>query len=183
MVLDVELILGRYFSGAGLEMIMTHGRVVAELAMAVGQGLGLPGDELLFLQQAAMLHDVGVCRVNAPGIGMHGEAPYIAHGIIGRDILEEEGLPQHAMVCERHIGVGLSLADIVSQGLPLPLRDMSPRSQCEEIICYADLFFSKTPGKLTHRKSAERVREKLAGFGGDKVRIFDAWQQRFGVVA
>lgn len=181
-MLDLEQILGRYFSGDGFDMIMTHGRVVAELALEVGQGLGLPGHELLFLEQAAMLHDIGVCRVNAPGIGMHGEAPYIAHGILGRAILEQEGLPLHAMVCERHIGVGLSLEDIERQGLPLPLRDMMPRTQFEEIICYADLFFSKTPGKLTRRKSAERVREKLAEFGADKVRIFDAWQLRFGVV-
>lgn len=182
MDIDVYGILGRYFSGEPLGLMIAHGRSVAGLALEIGRVLGLADDGLVFLDQAAMLHDIGVCRVHAPGIGMCGEAPYIAHGILGRSILEDEGLPRHALVCERHIGVGLTREDTIAQNLPLPLRDMTPQTLCEEIICFSDLFFSKTPGKLTDRKSLERVRTKLEGFGGGKVRIFDAWLLRFGVV-
>jgi uncharacterized protein len=49
-------------------------------------------------------------------LGCHGDRPYITHGIIGAELLGNEGLPGHALVCERHIGVGLSIEDIKSQG-------------------------------------------------------------------
>jgi uncharacterized protein len=170
----------KYFKGEELELVLTHGRMVADLACKVGRNLGLNDDEIKFLYEAAMLHDIGICKVNAPGIGMHGQAPYITHGVIGRKILEEEGLPHHALICERHIGVGLTTEDIIAQKLPLPERDMTPQNLYEEIICFADLFYSKTPGKLESRKSVEQVREKLSAFGKHKVEIFDEWMKRFG---
>ena len=37
-------------------------------------------------------------------------------------MLDSEGLPQHALVCERHIGVGLTMEDIRLQKLPLPFK-------------------------------------------------------------
>ena len=121
-----------------------------------------------FVKEAALLHDIGVCRTAAPGIGCHGSEPYIRHGIIGREILEAEGLPRHAMVCERHIGVGLTVEDIRAQNLPLPMREMSPVSVEERIICFADLFYSKYPGALHTEKSPEAVRKKLVQFGHRK---------------
>lgn len=180
MAVDMEAILTRYFTGAALEVVITHGRMVADLSQAIGRGIGVPAAELGFMEEAALLHDIGVCRVAAPEIGLHGAHPYIMHGILGREILEGEGLPRHALVCERHIGVGLTAADIASQRLPLPPRDMTPCTLAEEIICFADLFFSKKPGRLERRKPVEKVRAKLAGFGAAKVQIFDSWLRRFG---
>lgn len=179
MALGSVGLLERYFDREALKVIVTHGMVVAELALEVGHFLALPDNELVFLYEAAMLHDVGVCGIQAPHIGIHGAAPYIMHGIIGYEILMKEGLPRHALVCERHIGVGLTIDDIDSQGLPLPRRNMSPQSVCEEIICFADLFYSKKPGKLEQRKSVAQVRNKLIGFGEHKVLIFDGWLRRF----
>lgn len=177
---DLLAILGRYFQDTTLDMIIAHGGAVAELSLKIGRNLGLPAEELEFLEEAALLHDIGICSVHAPDIGLHGSHPYIMHGILGREILEGEGLPRHALVCERHIGVGLNEADITSQRLPLPLRDMSPRSLTEEIVCFADLFFSKQPGRFDRIKPVSKVREKLAGFGDDKLQIFDSWLERFG---
>jgi uncharacterized protein len=179
-MLDVIGILGKYFEGEALANVATHGRVVADLALAVGREASLPGEECTFIEEAAILHDIGVCRVAAPEIGALGHHPYIMHGILGREILEREGLRRHSLVCERHIGVGLTINDIIVQQLPLPCRDMAPRTTAEEIICFADLFFSKKPGRLEHRKPAEQVREKLSFFGQDKVQIFDTWMVRFG---
>jgi len=158
-VLDVTLILNKYFRGDVLTMIMAHGSAVANLSVGIGRSTGLTGSEIQFLEQAAMLHDVGICRVRAPEIGLFGDHDYIMHGILGREILETEGFPRHALVCERHIGVGLTEVDIVSQGLPLPIRDMTPQNITEEIICFADLFFSKKPGALEQIKSVECVRQ------------------------
>jgi uncharacterized protein len=179
-MLDVIGILGRYFEGEALATVATHGRAVADLALAVGREALLPGEEYAFIEEAAILHDIGVCRVAAPEIGALGPHPYIMHGILGREILDCEGLPRHALVCERHIGVGLTITDIIDRQLPLPCRDMTPRTSAEEIICFADLFFSKKPGRLEQRKPAEQVREKLSLFGPDKVQIFDTWMARFG---
>jgi uncharacterized protein len=176
---EIEL-LGRYFMGDTLNILVGHGRVVADLALDVCRELGLSEDDSRFVEEAALLHDVGVSRIHAPKLGLHGDHPYISHGIIGRRILEEEGLPLHALVCERHIGVGLTECDIIEQQLPLPHRDMSPRSLPEQIICYADLFYSKSPGRITVRKSPEQVRNKLAVFGESKLQIFDSWMVLFG---
>ncbi|MBI2355021.1 MAG: HD domain-containing protein [Deltaproteobacteria bacterium] len=178
--MDVIAILESHLTGEALRVVVTHGRAVAGLALAAARGLALPEAELGFIAEAAMLHDIGVCRVELAGLGLHAGQPYIMHGILGREILEGEGLPRHALVCERHIGVGLTLDDIVKQGLPLPLRDMTPQCLSEEIICFADLFFSKDPARLEQMKPVEQVRVKLAAFGADKVRIFDAWMARFG---
>jgi len=176
---EIEL-LGRFFKGETLAVIAGHGRAVADLALDICQRLNFSEQECSFVEEAALLHDIGVCRINAPKLGLHGELPYIMHGIIGREILENEGLPLHALVCERHIGVGLTVADIISRQLPLPQRDMLPLSLPEQVICFADLFYSKSPGKITLQKSPEQVRIKLAGFGEVKVQIFDRWMELFG---
>jgi uncharacterized protein len=181
MLLDTVSILKRYFSGDALEVVVTHGRMVTDLSVAVGRGLALPNAELCFVEEAAMLHDIGICRVEAAAIGLNGMHPYIMHGILGREILEREGLPRHALVCERHIGVGLTVADIINQKLPLPSRSMTPETLVEEIVCFADLFYSKRPGRLELRKSPDKVREKLSGFGVEKIQIFDRWMERFGM--
>lgn len=176
---EIEL-LGRYFDGDALAVIAGHGRAVAGLALDICHLLGLAEEECRFVEEAALLHDIGVCRTLAPKIGQEAGFPYIMHGIIGREILEQEGLPRHALVCERHIGVGLTVKDIVRQGLPLPQRDMTPVSLSEQIICFSDLFYSKSPGRITHQKSPDKVRSKLAGFGEGKALIFDHWMELFG---
>jgi uncharacterized protein len=177
---DALAILRRYFQGGPLDMVVAHGRAVSGLSLRIGRNLGLPAEELLFLEQASLLHDIGISAVHAPDIGLFGSHPYIMHGILGRAILDEEGLPRHALVCERHIGVGLSEEDISRQQLPLPLRDMSPRTLAEEIVCFADLFYSKQPGRLELIKPVSKVRAKLARFGEEKLQIFDSWLERFG---
>lgn len=170
-------LLEKYFQGneQGLEIVYRHSRNVADKALAIATGAGLAGDDLEFVEQAALLHDIGVCRVYAPKLNCYGTAPYICHGVIGRNILEAEGLPRHAMVCERHIGVGLTAQDIVVQKLGLPKREMSPVTACERIVALADLFFSKKGGELDREKSTEQVRADLLRFGQQKVAIFERW--------
>jgi uncharacterized protein len=160
---------------------MQHSRNVADLALEVAGTLALKHDECVFIEEAALLHDIGVCQVRAPKLGLHGINPYIMHGVLGRAILDREGFPRHALVCERHTGVGLTRDDIIRQGLPLPHRDMCPESLPEQIICFADLFYSKKPGRLDERKTIVKVRKKLLPFGTDKVAIFDAWLEKFAV--
>jgi len=179
MTSDVTSLLDKYFSGASLQIIRTHGQLVAGLALEICERLGLPEEQRRFIEEASVVHDIGACQVSAPEIGLNGVHPYILHGVLGREILEREGFELHALVCERHIGVGLTVADIVGQSLPLPHRDMTPQSLPEEIICFADLFFSKRPEKMTKRKDVASVRQGLKKFGEQKVQIFDKWCRTF----
>lgn len=163
------------------QVLLRHSRAVAALAVAVAGTLRQQGEtvDLKFVEAAALLHDIGILHTDAPTLGCHGPLPYLAHGIKGREMLEAAGLPRHALVCERHIGIGLSAEEILAQQLPLPARDMLPLSLEEQIITYADLFFSKTPTEADRRRSPEQVRATLARFGAEKVPVFDAWHQRF----
>jgi uncharacterized protein len=179
--LDPYALLEKQFGAnrAGLEIVYRHSRMVADKALAIAQGAQVPGLDLGFIEEAALLHDIGVCRIHAPMLHCFGKTPYICHGIIGREILEAAGLPRHALVCERHIGVGLSARDIAHQKLPLPEREMSPVTPSERIVALADLFFSKKVGGLEREKSASRVRQDLHKFGPEKVAIFERWLCEF----
>jgi uncharacterized protein len=86
-------------------------------------------------------------------------------------------MDRHALVCERHTGTGLTLQQIVEQGLPLPRRDMQPVSMEEQIICFADKFFSKT--HLDAEKSVEQARRSLEKFGVEGLAKFDKWCEMF----
>ena len=173
-------LLQKYFPDPdAFRIILEHSRLVATKALQTASNLDRPGVDLKFLEEAALLHDIGVCRTAASRFHCHGTEPYIRHGVIGREILEEEGFPRHALVCERHIGVGLTRDDIRSQGLPLPEREMAPLTTEERIICFADLFYSKSPEKCRHEKTPEQIRKGLLRFGASKVSIFEGWLREF----
>ena len=172
-------LLARYLEGESFEIVLEHSRHVADLALEVADRQELTEDDRLFVEEAALLHDIGVCQVHAPELGLYGMQPYIMHGVLGRAILETEGYPLHALVCERHTGVGLTCEDIIKQELLLPHREMCPQSLSEQIICFADLFYSKKPGRLNERKTVAQVRKKLLPFGEEKVAVFDTWLTKF----
>ena len=174
-----ENLLALYLEGVPFQIVLEHSRLVSLAALEVCEHLDMAHHDRVFIEEASLLHDIGVSRVNAPGLGLSGDSPYIVHGVLGRAILEKEGYPMHALVCERHIGVGLTIADILKQNMPLPHRDMCPVSLPEQIICFADLFYSKNPAKLAQKKTVEQVRKKLLSFGEEKIQIFDGWLRRF----
>jgi uncharacterized protein len=174
-------ILKRYYdeSSIAYQAIVAHGDAIAKKAksfLARNSELGLDNELII---EAAYLHDIGISGTNAPEIGCHGSAPYIAHGIIGRECLEKEGLFKHALIAERHIGVGLTKEEIQANGWPLPMRDMKPESVEEEAVCYLDLFFSKTPGRWAQEKSPSEIRRSLSRYGDRHERVFDQWRLKF----
>jgi uncharacterized protein len=160
-------------------ILLSHSRNVAAKAEKTARLLPDGQVDVPFVREAALLHDIGIRFTDVAPLGCFGDLPYLCHGIKGRELLEAEGLPRHALVCERHIGVGLTAEEIRRQQLPLPARDMLPVSIEEQIVAYADLFFSKDPTKDGAERHPEQVRASLARFGADKVAIFDAWHSRF----
>ncbi len=180
--MDPEEIIRRHYAGhaEALEFLLRHSRRVAARALKVARRVEHLGPDIGFVQEAAMLHDIGIYLTDAPLLGCHGDKPYICHGYLGRELLEAEGLPRHALVCERHVGVGLTVEDIRKNNFPIPLRDMRPRSLEEEIVCYADKFYSKDGGSVKV-KPLYMVRSQIARYGGDKLAIFDGWLEKFGL--
>lgn len=157
--------------------LIQHGKAVAAKALSIARNVAHLTPDLVFIDEAAILHDIGMIRTHAPQLGCFGELPYIAHGYIGRLMLEELEFHRHALVCERHVGTGLSIADIQESGLPLPLRDMTPQSIEEQIICFADKFFSKDD--LSREKPLSHVREQIAAYGAANLLRFDRWAEIF----
>lgn len=159
------------------ELLLTHSRCVAEKALSIAENLQRNNPslslDLRFIEEAAILHDIGIQNCDAPGILCFGQLPYICHGVEGSRMLAEAGLLRHALVCERHTGSGLTAEEIEEEALPLPARDMLPLSAEEKIICYADKFFSKNPESLTREKSISEIRNSIAKFGAYPLQRFE----------
>lgn len=159
--------------------LIAHAEMVTKKALSIASRLPQMNLDVRFIEEASMLHDIGIFLTNAPDLGCHGDKPYICHGYLGRELLEKEGLPRHAIVCETHVGVGLTIEDIKKNRFPLPLRDMTPKTIEEKIIGYADKFFSKSKDPLKE-KPLDFVRRQIAAFGPEKLAVFDEWVRMFG---
>lgn len=180
MVDPLELIAKYYLPGsASFDILVGHSRAVAGKSLEIAQRLKHLGPDLGFIEEAAILHDIGIFMTKAPSLGCFGDKPYICHGYLGRELLESEGMPGHALVCERHVGVGISLADIEQHHLPLPGRDMLPITLEEKIICFADKFFSKSTDTPEREKPLSNVRKQMLRYGPDKLRLFDEMAEMF----
>jgi uncharacterized protein len=166
----------------GYDLLLDHSRRVCDKALAVATRLQAEGMcvDTRFVEEAALLHDIGIFGTLAPRLHCRGTLPYVCHGVVGRNMLDSWGYPRHALVCERHVGVGLEIDDIVAQGLPLPLRAMVPIALEEEIICYADKFFSKNRRGQAHAPA--EILADIGRYGNAKLRRFEAWHARFGAI-
>lgn len=177
-MVDAKAIIKQYYpKGEARNILIAHSKEVRDLALEIVDNHPEFGADREFVAQAAMLHDIGVFLVNSPRIDCHGKQPYICHGYLGRAILEKEGLPLHALVCERHIGVGIKKKDVILRRLPIPFRDMRPKSIEEKIICFADLYYSKS--HLGEKISEEVICRKLRRHGPDKVKKYKRWCKKF----
>lgn len=175
-------IIEKYYppGSASYSIFMPHSRVVTDLALRIARmNPQFHADEEI-IEFGGMLHDVGILFTDAPEIGCFGDLPYIAHGYKGRELLEKEGLPAIAPICERHIGVGISIADIEMHNLPLPKREMTPKSIEEIIICYADKFYSKSAKNLLQPKPLHKVKKSISKYGEDKWIVFEGMMDMFG---
>lgn len=178
---DALALIMKYYPAESLacEILVEHSRMVTIKALASADAVDHLSPDRRFIEEAAMLHDIGIFLTDAPGLGCFGDEEYICHGYLGRELLENEGLPVHALVCERHTGVGLSIGDIEKYDLPLPKRDMRPVSLEEKIICYADKFFSKNIESLSVEKSLEKVRAEIGRYGEENLRRFEELHRLF----
>ena len=158
-------------------ILLEHSRAVADKALSIADAHPELGIDRQFVEEAAMLHDIGIYLTDAPGIMCFGSQPYICHGRLGAELMRREGFERHARVCERHTGAGITCQQIESQNLPLPHQDFLPETMEEKVICYADKFFSKT--HLDREKTIQQAEKSLAKFGEEGVLRFKEWEKMF----
>ncbi|MDO4159601.1 MAG: HDIG domain-containing protein [Prevotellaceae bacterium] len=177
--MDYNKIIDKYYPEEKelKKLLIRHSRDVADRALSIADKHPELDIDRQFLEEGAMLHDIGIFMTDAPGIHCMGKDPYIRHGIDGAELLRKEGYPEHARVCERHTGAGISLKQIKEQNLPLPEQDFLPETLEEKIICYADKFYSKSsPDKV---KTLEKAERSVAKHGEDGLKRFKEWEKMF----
>ena len=153
---------------------MTHSRQVADRALRIidahPEWTQSGQVDRAFVEEAAMLHDIGIIFCDAPKIYCRGKHAYIEHGYLGAELLRAEGYPKHALVAERHTGTGITIEQIIREELPIPERDYCPQSLEEKIICYADKFYSKS--HLGEEVSIDKIKYNIWKYGSE---AFNRW--------
>ena len=161
---------------------IVHVTLVTAKALAIANKLGFSAQQKQFVEEAGMLHDIGIIRVNAPDIHCRGSLPYVMHIKEGRKILEAEGLPDHARVAETHFGVGgITKDEVANSGLQLPPEDILCKEIEDKVISYADLFFSKNPELIFNEIPIEMLTEKVKSYGPRQEQIFKLWHEEFKI--
>jgi uncharacterized protein len=163
-------------TAAALDAVAGHCQIVCRLAEELHAGGG--GADLALVRAGSLLHDIGVYRLYDDA-GALDYARYIQHGVLGHQLLADEGLPEAlCRFASHHTGVGLSRQDVARQGLPLPPGDYLADTPEEALVMYADKFHSKSvpPTFLTADAYAVRVRR----FGQDKLAVFASLRAAFG---
>ncbi|MEU0989086.1 HD domain-containing protein [Streptomyces sp. NPDC005953] len=160
-----------------LDLVLTHCEIVCDLAAQLVARTALPIDGDL-VRVGALLHDIGAYRLYDQD-GRLDHRNYIRHGVLGYEILREEGFPEPLRrFCSCHTGVGLTRHDIREQKLDIPEADYVAETVEEQLVMYADKFHSKTtpPTFLT----ADSFAARMERFGADKVQAFGVLRAQFG---
>ena len=157
---------------------MLHAHKVADFSMELASRHPELRLDMAFIEEAAMLHDIGIFLTNAPRIYCFGDKPYICHGYLGAELLRREGLSRHAAVCERHTGTGITKEQIIREALPLPARDFVPVTLEEQLICFADKFYSKTKF-LEQSRTLQQVVDSMRKISDESVEKIEKWAKIF----
>lgn len=131
-----------------------------------------------------LLHDIGTYQV-LKADGSHGtplqfDGPrYILHGILGYEFLLSEGVDESvAQFARNHTGVGLTREAVISQHLPLPPDDYSPKSLEQEVVMVADKYNSKSiPPKFL---TVESYARKAGRYGESNKQHWLALVEQYG---
>ena len=158
-------------------LLMHHSQQVADRALRICDAHPELGLDREFLREAALIHDIGIFLTDAPGIHCQGALPYLTHGVQGAALMRKEGREDLARICERHTGTGLTVENIRTQGLPLPERDLLPETLEEQVVCYADKFYSKSHPE--RERTVEQTAKSLEKFGAEGVKKFLNWAEIF----
>ena len=161
--MDYLSLIYRYYpeDNALRRMLLHHSQQVCTRALQIVDRHPELGANRVLVEAGAMLHDIGIFRTDAPGI--HCETCTFYEAL--------------ARICERHTGTGLTRQVIAQRGLHMPAQDLLPETIEEQIICYADKFYSKS--HLERERSISQTIESLEKFGDAGVEKFRHWAELF----
>ena len=201
--MDYLALIHRYYpeDNALRRMLLHHSRQVCARALRIVERHPELGANRNLVEAGAMLHDIGIYLTDAPGIHCHGTPHNTPHGSLAEkprrnqkrqpkekkqqaEQLKEEKLQEElhfyealARICERHTGTGLTRQTIIERGLPDPQQDLLPETIEEQIICYADKFYSKS--HLERERTIAQTLQSLEKFGDEGVEKFRHWTELF----
>jgi uncharacterized protein len=178
--MDPIHIISSYYkpNSKAYRILVDHSRSVADKAMKIAQNHTELNPDIKFIEEASLLHDIGIFMTNAPNLYCFGDYPYLCHGYLGCELLSGLGFPEHGLVCERHTGVGISYQEIMEKNLPLPQRDLIPETVEEQIIAFSDKFFSKS-NDVFREKTVSEARRSVSAFGLSHINRFEEWCELF----
>jgi uncharacterized protein len=162
-----------------LRVFMTHGSLVARMALGAAARLDRHDPDYQLVFEGSLIHDIGSYLTFAPGIDCFGSRSYLWHGVLGAELMRAHSLERHARICERHIGAGITRDDIREKRLGLPPCDYLPESLEEELVCWADKFYSKSAGRVGARNPLERIVKGLERHSPEHAARFLEWHRRF----
>ena len=61
----------------------------------------------------------------------------------------------------------------------MPKRNFIPLSVEEQIVCIADKFYTKEPGKERKERSLKNMKKKISAYGRNKPKKWDLWCKRY----
>ena len=178
--MDCIKLIDKYYADSPelRNVLLVHSRQVADRALQILDQHPEWQLDRTFVEEAAMLHDIGIIFCDAPKIYCLGPHKYIEHGYLGAELLRQEGLPRHALVAERHTGTGITIEQVEREELPIPERDYCPQSMEEKLICYADKFYSKS--HLGEEVALEKVKANIWKYGHDAIVRWQELERLFG---
>ncbi len=86
--MDYQKIIDKYYleDNELKRLLIRHSHDVAHRALLIADRNPQIALDRAFVEEAAMLHDIGIFTTDAPGIHCNGKDPYIRHGINGAEI-------------------------------------------------------------------------------------------------
>ncbi|MFF6994765.1 HD domain-containing protein [Streptomyces sp. NPDC008313] len=159
-------------------IVHTHCEIVWSIAERLLAAPHLAHLDAELVRAGCLLHDIGVYRLYGDD-GRLDHENYIRHGVLGHELLTDEGLPETlGRICSHHTGVGLTRDDIEAQRLPLPLADYLPATAEERLVMYADKFHTKS--KPSVFLTPDEYTAHISRFGEEKGAAFQALRTEFG---
>ncbi|WP_128375770.1 HD domain-containing protein [Streptomyces cavernae] len=164
-------------SQEAFDLVHTHCEIVSQVAEQLLGRMDSPFDADL-VRAGSLLHDIGVYRLYGDD-GEIDHAGYLRHGVLGHQLLRDEGFPEAlCRFCSCHTGVGLTRDDVLTHNLPVPVADYVAQTDEERLVMYADKFHSKTNPPVF--KSVATYAAHVSRFGEKKALIFKEMSRVFG---
>lgn len=181
MKIDPYKIIEKYYKkdSVAYNFVVIHSNMVAQKALEIAKNLTHLEIDFDFLEEACLLHDIWICMVNAPQLWCYWNRPYVEHGHLWAEILRKEWLPKHALACERHLWVWLSKEEIIRCNLQMPQIDFYPLTIEEELVWFADNFYTKVEWRLEIERSIKEIELDLLQYWKEKVEKFNDWLLKF----